>query len=145
MFNWSKKNDSPSVGDKPPELVKARTNLNIFDSNWKNHSWAKAILKPFEKPFLSPTGKVIQRANCTLIFWSLAIHFIFALLMILLCGDTELNPELRKCNTCSNFPICHWNWNSIATHNFEKVNLLGVYNIVNKFDYIYIYILYYYI
>ena len=33
-----------------------------------------------------------------------------------------------------NFSICHWNLNSLTSHNCEKVNLLEAYNAVNKFD-----------
>ena len=30
--------------------------------------------------------------------------------------------------------VCHWNLNSLAAHNFEKVGLLEVFNTTNKFD-----------
>ena len=30
--------------------------------------------------------------------------------------------------------MCHWNLNSLTSHNCEKVNLLEVYNAVTKFD-----------
>ena len=54
--------------------------------------------------------------------------------MLLVCGNIELNPGSRKRDTCYNLSIGHWNLNSIATHNFEKVNLLEAYNTVNKFN-----------
>ena len=75
-----------------------------------------------------------QKANCTLSFFSLGIRFVFVLLMLLVCGDIELNPGPRKHDTSYNLSICHWNLNSIAAHNFEKVNLLEACNTVNKFD-----------
>ena len=54
---------------------------------------------------------------------------------LLLCGDVELNPgPNKKCKSCLNFSICHWNLNSLTGHNFEKVNLLEAFNTVNKFD-----------
>ena len=60
-------------------------------------------------------------------------------LFLLLCGDVQLNPgPNKKSNSWSNFSICHWNLNSLVAHNFEKVNLLEVYNTVNKFDIIFL-------
>ena len=67
-------------------------------------------------------------------FCSLGIRFVFVLLMLLACGDTELNPGPRKRDTCHNLSNCHWNLNCTAAHNFEKLNLLEAYNTVNKFD-----------
>ena len=75
-----------------------------------------------------------QKDNCTLYFCSLGIRFVFALLMLLVCGDDELNPGPRKRDTCYSLSVYCWSLNSIAIHNFEKVNLLEVYNTVNKFD-----------
>ena len=40
----------------------------------------------------------------------------------------------QKRNSWFNFPICHWNLNSLTAHNFEKVNLLEACNTVYKFD-----------
>ena len=45
----------------------------------------------------------------------------------------ELNPG-PKPNFCKNFSICHWNLNSITSHNFIKVSLLTTYNSIHKFD-----------
>ena len=45
------------------------------------------------------------------------------------------NPgPTKKRNSWFNFSICHWNLNSLTSHNCEKVNLLEAYNAVNKFD-----------
>ena len=49
-------------------------------------------------------------------------------------GDIELNPGPNKTNSTCKFSVCHWNLNSLAAHNFEKVGLLEVFNSVNKFD-----------
>ena len=75
-----------------------------------------------------------QQANYILSFCSLCIIFVFILLMLLVCGNTELILGARKYETCYNLSICHWNLNSTAAHNFEKVNHLEAYNTVNKFD-----------
>ena len=53
--------------------------------------------------------------------------------LLFLCGDTELNPGPKQ-STAKKFTICHWNLNSIATHNFVKLVLITAYNSVHKFD-----------
>ena len=49
-------------------------------------------------------------------------------------GDIELNPGPNKTNSSCKFSVCHWNLNSLAAHNFEKVGLLEAFNTINKFD-----------
>ena len=48
--------------------------------------------------------------------------------------DIELNPGPNKTNSSCTFSVCHWNLNSLAAHNFEKVGLLEAFNTINKFD-----------
>ena len=48
-------------------------------------------------------------------------------------GDIELNPGPRKNNSSYNFSFCHWNFNSIAAHNFSKLSLLETYNVQHRF------------
>ena len=48
-------------------------------------------------------------------------------------GDIEMNPG-PKPNPCHSFSICHWNRNSLATHNYLKVSLLRAYVAIEKFD-----------
>ena len=53
--------------------------------------------------------------------------------MISLSGDVEINPGPRtKAN--NTFPVCHWNFKSISTHNYSRVSLLKAYLTVRKFD-----------
>ena len=61
-------------------------------------------------------------------------RFAFIMLILLTCADIESNPGPRKCNSCYNFSICHWNLSSMTAHNFKKINLLEAYNTINKFD-----------
>ena len=49
-------------------------------------------------------------------------------------GDIELNPGPNKTSSSCKFSVCHWNLNSLAAHNFEKVGLLEAFNKINKFD-----------
>ena len=53
--------------------------------------------------------------------------------LLQLSGDIELNPG-PKPNSCKSFSICHWNLNSITSHNFIKVSLLTAYYSIHKFD-----------
>ena len=52
---------------------------------------------------------------------------------LILSKDTEVNPGL-KLDSSQNFIICHWNLNSIAAHNFSKINLLKAYLTIHKTD-----------
>ena len=56
------------------------------------------------------------------------------LLLLFMSGDIELNPGPNKTNSSCKFSVCHWNLNSLAAHNFEKVGLLEAFNTINKFD-----------
>ena len=56
------------------------------------------------------------------------------LLLLFMSGDIELNPGPNKTNSSCKFSVCHWNLNSLAAHNFEKVGLLEAFNSINKFD-----------
>ena len=48
---------------------------------------------------------------------------------------TELNPSPKKLKI--NFlSICHWNFNSLAAHNFSKLTQLKTYNSTYKHDFI---------
>ena len=61
--------------------------------------------------------------------------FIFCVLIVLIiCGDIELNPGPKKDESCDNFSLCHWNLNSIAAHDFSKLSLLEAYNAHNMYD-----------
>ena len=47
----------------------------------------------------------------------------------------ELNSGPRKLKINS-FPICHWNLNSLAAHNFSKLTQLIAYHSIYKHDFI---------
>ena len=49
---------------------------------------------------------ISQKSNSTFYFCSLDISFVMSLLMLLVCGDTKLNPGPRKHDTCYNSSIC---------------------------------------
>ena len=52
---------------------------------------------------------------------------------ISLSSNIKLNPRpKRDINQC--FSVCHWNLNSVASHNFSKIQSLIAYNCIHKFD-----------
>ena len=65
---------------------------------------------------------------------SSGFRYAFIMLILPTCGDIESNPGPRRCGSCYNFTICHWNLNSMTAHSFEKINLLEAYNTIKKFD-----------
>ena len=46
---------------------------------------------------------------------------ILTLLLLFMSGDIGLNPGPNKTNSCCKLSDCHWNLNSLAAQNFEKV------------------------
>ena len=75
--------------------------------------------------------KILQIAAPVFCFFSFGFRFVFILLILFVCGDTELNSVPKNRNSCHNFSICHWNLNTIAAHNFAKANLLQAYNVIS--------------
>ena len=72
-----------------------------------------------------------------ILYWNILSSFMSSIwyckCLLRLSGDIELNPG-PKPNSCKSFSICHWNLNSITSHNFIKVSLLIGYNSIHKFD-----------
>ena len=63
----------------------------------------------------------------SLFFCSPGFRFAFIMLTLLTCGDIESNPGPRRCDSCYNFSICHWNLNIMTALNFKKINLFEAY------------------
>ena len=53
--------------------------------------------------------------------------------LLLLGGDDELNPGPKQ-SSINAFSICHWNLNSLSTHNYAKIFLLKAYIAIHGFD-----------
>ena len=64
---------------------------------------------------------------------SFLVNFSGKFHLLMLCRDIELNPSPRP-NSGQSLPICPWNLNSIAAHNFSKISLLKVYNAIHAYD-----------
>ena len=52
------------------------------------------------------------------------VFLVFVVLMLSACVDIELNLSSKKRSSCYNISVCHWNLNSITTHNFAIIDLL---------------------
>lgn len=102
----------------PVTIMQCRVEIGIFNAECKVR-------------FSTTT---LQKDNCTLYFCSLGIRFVFDLSVLLVYGHVKVNLGLRKRDTCYNLSVCHWSLNSIAIHNFEKINLLLPYDTVSKFE-----------
>ena len=77
-------------------------------------------------------SRLNQFSSCNIIYlWNFMTHLIFYRLLtnflasflgkfdlFMLCRDIESNPGPRP-NSGKSFSICHWNLNSLATHNFS--------------------------
>ena len=72
-----------------------------------------------------------QRLNSKYSFFCFYV-FLF-INLILLCGNIEENsgPETKPND---NLSVCHWNVNSIPSHNFQKIVLHESFAAMHKFD-----------
>ena len=87
--------------------------------------------------FFSTKVNIINIYLGRILYWNILSSFMlniwYCKCLLRLSGDIELNPG-PKPNSCKSFSICHWNLNSITSHNFIKVSLLTAYNSIHKFD-----------
>ena len=102
----------------PISIMQWRVEIGMFFKKSKVR-YRDRILLPTLRPLFS----------CSSVF-----RFAFIMLILLTCSAIESNPGPRRCDSCNNFSICHWNLNSMTAYNFEKINLLEAYNTINKFD-----------
>ena len=72
-----------------------------------------------------------------LIGFSLNTSFCLQIFLVLLSGDVEINLGPKRTPKTS-LSICHWNLNSISTHNYAKLSLLRAYLAFHKFNIIYL-------
>ena len=91
----------------------------------------------FETRVLFNDISFIIRHYFSYIFSIFVVYLLYHIRLIRLSGDIELNPG-PKPSSFKCFSICHWNLNSITSHDFLKVKLLTAYNVMHKFDIIYI-------
>ena len=87
----------------------------------------------FETRVLFNDISFIIRHYFSYIFSIFVVYLLYHIRLIRLSGDIELNPG-PKPSSFKYFSICHWNLNSITSHDFLKVKLLTAYNVMHKFD-----------
>ena len=96
--------------------------------------WLVEIGMFFRKSKVRYRDRILLPTIRLLFSCSSGFRFAFIMLILLTCGDIESNPGPRRCDSCYNFLICHWNLNSMTARSFKKINLLEAYNNINKFD-----------
>ena len=60
------------------------------------------------------------------------VYLSYHIRLIWLNGDIKLNAGIKQ--SFINYSVCHWNLNSMKSHNFLKVKLLTEYKVMHKFD-----------
>ena len=96
------------------------------------------LLASFQFDSLAYYVVIILQCMRRVSFNSFTFSYIFQVLffysrLIELSGDVEKNPGPNS-KLDQSFPICHWNLNSIAAHNFSKIQSLIAYNCIRHFD-----------
>ena len=96
------------------------------------------LLASFQFDSLAYYVVIILQCMRRVSFNSFTFSYIFQVLffysrLIELSGDVEKNPGPNS-KLDQSFPICHWNLNSIAAHNFSKIQSLIAYNCIHHFD-----------
>ena len=84
-------------------------------------------------------AKLINNVSVGILLFNilLILKLLFLSILIMLCGDAEINPGPKTISQ-QGFSVCHWNLNSIFLHNFAKICLLKAYVAIHKFDIIYL-------
>ena len=86
----------------------------------------------FETRVLFNNISFIIRHHFSYIFSIFVVYLLYHIRLIRLSDDIELNPG-PKTSSFKCFLICHWNLNSITSHEFLKVKLLTTYNVLILF------------
>ena len=76
---------------------------------------------------------MINRFYFSYVLSIFVMYLLYNIRVIRLSSDIEVNPG-PKPSSFKNFSICHWNLNSISSHDFLKVKLLTAYNALQNFD-----------
>ena len=113
-----------------------RASIGRFHASFKTYSEGKRKLSPQLFTFyVSLMGYLVSIANQCLNSkdYFFGLYIMVFINLILLCGDIEENPG-PKTKPDGNLSVCHWNVNSIPSHNFQKIAVLGSFVAMHKFD-----------
>ena len=107
-----------------------------FHASYKSYYESKRKLSPRLFTFYAwLVGYLVNIANqCLNSKYSFFGFYIMVFInLILLCGNIEEEPRpTTKPN--DNLSVCHWNVNSIPSHNFQKIAILESFVAMHKFD-----------
>ena len=79
----------------------------------------------------------LNKTKCQLISNGMEVSYFFifcVLIVLIICGDIQLNLAPTKDKSCDNFSLCHWKLNSIAAQDFSNLSLLEAYNSHHMYD-----------
>ena len=113
-----------------------RASIGHFHASYKSCYEGKRKLSPqFFTFYASLMVYLVNIANqCLNSKYSFFGFYIMVFInLILLCGDIEENPG-PKTKPNDNLSVCHWNVNSIPSHNFQKIAVLESFVAMHKFD-----------
>ena len=113
-----------------------RASTERFHASYKSYYESKRKISPQIFTFYaSLTAYLVNIANQCVNskYYSFGLYILVFINLILLCGDIEENPG-RKAMPNDNIYVCHWNVNSIPSHNFQKIAVLESFVTMNKFD-----------
>ena len=113
-----------------------RASIGRFHASLKTYSESKRKLSPQLFTFyVSLMGYLVSIANQCLNskYYFFGFYIMVFINLILLCGDIEENPG-PKTKPDGNLSVCHWNVNSIPSHNFQKIAVLESFVAMHKFD-----------
>ena len=112
-----------------------RASIGRFHASLKTYSESKRKLSPQLFTFyVSLMGYLVSIANqCLNSKYFFGFYIMVFINLILLCGDIEENPG-PKTKPDGNLSVCHWNVNSIPSHNFQKIAALESFVSMHKFD-----------
>ena len=94
--------------------------------SWPNHE--------VKMPRKIPLKTHLSKNNAICYFGIFVVYLLYHIRLIRLSGDIELNPG-PKPSSFKCFSICHWNLNSITSHDFWKVKHLTAYNVIKQIWY----------
>ena len=113
-----------------------------FHASFKTYYESKRKLLPqFFTFYVSLMGYLVNIANqCLNLKYSFFGFYIMVFInLILRYGDIKENPG-PKTKPNDNLSVCHWNVNSIPSHNFQKITVLESFVAMHKFDIICIFV-----
>ena len=74
---------------------------------------------------LHKSSKTLKNISVGILLFNMLLNLKlpFLSILIMLCGDVEINPGPKTISQQA-FSVCHWNLSSIIAHNFAKIFLL---------------------